>query len=225
LCASVSPEYCSASSVVGGVGLDLVDLLRHAVERLEGRGVLQAAHRLLDGLLRLGALLPRDEDVLLALGLFDLRVEELERRLELVDRLLLLLPLILERGGELVVLLLAAEGLLGEDVVAGLDREHRASLPLGGVRGLLLGLLREALLVGDRDGDLLLRLDQLVGHVDDDLVQHLLGVFRAADEVVQVRFDEGREAREDAHDDCSSVSFRPGRAAPRCGGRARGRCR
>ena len=60
-------------------------------------------------------------------------------------------------------------------------------------------LLGEPLLVGDRRGDLLLRLDELVVHVQDDLVQHLLGVFRAADQVVQVDLDELREAAEDTH--------------------------
>jgi hypothetical protein len=90
-----------------GLGLDLIDLRRHPIERLEGRGVVQAAHRLLDGLLRLGALLPRDEDVLLALRLLDLVVEHPQRRLELIDGLLLLLPLILVASREPVVLLLA----------------------------------------------------------------------------------------------------------------------
>jgi hypothetical protein len=65
---------------------------------------------------------------------------------------------------------------------------------------LLLELLREPLLVGDRRSDLLLRLDELVVHVQNDLVQHLLRVFGFADEIVQVRFDELGEAAEDAHD-------------------------
>ena len=99
------------------------------------------------------------------------------------------------------MLLLAEQRLLRELVVAGADRDHRAALPLGGVRHLLLELLREALLVGDRDRDLLLRLDELVVHVEDDLVQHLLRVFGLADEVVQVALDELSEAPEDAHAD------------------------
>jgi len=56
--------------------------------RLEGARIAQAAHRLLDGPLRLGALLSRDEHVLLALGLFDLVVEHAQRALERLDGLL-----------------------------------------------------------------------------------------------------------------------------------------
>ena len=55
-------------------------------------------------------------------------------------------------------------------------------------------------LVGDGDGDLLLRLHQLRVHVQDDLVQHLLGVLRFADQVIQVALDERGEATEEAHD-------------------------
>jgi hypothetical protein len=63
----------------------------------------------------------------------------------------------------------------------------------------LFRLLGETFLVRDRSGDLLLRFDELGVHVEDDLVQHLLGILRAADHVVQVRFDELCEAAKDSH--------------------------
>ena len=65
------------------LALLVLDLLRHALERLEGALVGDRAHRLLNALVGLGPLLTRDQDVLLALGLFDLVVELTQRRLEL----------------------------------------------------------------------------------------------------------------------------------------------
>ena len=136
-----------------------LDPLFHAGERLE-RGLLgHRRHRLGDALLRLGAALAGEEQVLLALRLLDLVVEVAQRVLELLGlgavrfpRLLELLPV---RG----VLALAHERLLGEVVAAFLDREHRrfcsqsaACLILG------VGLVAQTLLVGDGGGDLLLRL-------------------------------------------------------------------
>ena len=116
-----------------------------------------------------------------------LSLRSAQRLLELIDGRLLLRPLLLEGRGELVVLALARERLLGELLVA---RRERPSSPCAPTPAPLphscVVLLREALLVGDRRGDLLLRLDELVVHVENDLVQHLLGIFRAADEVVQV---------------------------------------
>jgi hypothetical protein len=50
-----------------------------------------------------------------------------------------------------------------------------------------VGLITQSLLVGDRRGDLLFRFRQLPSHVDEDLVEHLLGIFRPRDQVVDVR--------------------------------------
>ena len=85
------------------------------------------------------------------------------------------------------VLALPHQRLLGEVVATFLDREHRLLLPV--VRLLELGvrLIPQALLVGDRRGDLLLGLGQLSPHVDEDLVEHLLRILRPRDQVVDVR--------------------------------------
>jgi hypothetical protein len=88
------------------------------------------------------------------------------------------------------VLGLAAERRLGQAVVTGAHGEHRLALPLGRLGSLLLVLLLDALLVGNRDRDLLLGLDQLRLHVDEDLVEHLLRVFGLVDQLVDVRADE-----------------------------------
>jgi hypothetical protein len=100
---------------------------------------------------------------------------------------------------QLVVLPLSGQTFFGELLVARAQRHHRAPLPLLGVGHFLLVLLGEALLVRDRGCDLFLRLDELVVHVQNDLVQHLLGILRAADEIVQVALDELCETAEDSH--------------------------
>ena len=92
------------------------------------------------------------------------------------------------------VLALAHERLLGEVVAAFLDREHRALLPVRACLILGVGLVAQTLFVGDRGGHLLLGLDELRPHVDQDLVQHLLGVFGPGDQIVDVRPQEGRES-------------------------------
>ena len=80
-CCRVSPASSPPSSVEAlGLGLDLVDLLAMRSKVSKALRVGQAAHGVLDRLLRLGALLPRDEDVLLALGLLDLVVERAQLR-------------------------------------------------------------------------------------------------------------------------------------------------
>jgi hypothetical protein len=89
--------------------------------------------------------------------------------------------------------------LLGQIITLLLDREHRPTLPLLGLLFLLLNLGLEFLLVGDGGGNLLLGLGQLTAHVANQLVEHLLRVFRLIDEVVDVRFEQSRQAIEDPH--------------------------
>jgi len=109
------------------------------------------------------------------------------------------LPLLFVAERELLVLGLAHQRLLGEVVVARLDREHRLLLPLDRELLLLLELLLQALLVGDGDGHLLLGLDHLPLHVEQHLVEHLLRIFRLGDRVVDVRLEKRSEPREDRH--------------------------
>ena len=73
-------------------------------------------------------------------------------------------------------------------------RSHSFDLSVSGVV-----LLLQPLLVGDRDRDLLLRLDQLLLHLEQHLVQHLLRIFGLRDEVVEVRLDQRPESRKDSH--------------------------
>ena len=97
------------------------------------------------------------------------------------------------------VLGLAHERLLGEIVAAFLNGEHRAPLPILRLLELGVGLVAQALLVGDRRGDLLLGLHELAAHVDENLRQHLLGIFGPRDEIVDVALEERGKAIENAH--------------------------
>lgn len=101
------------------------------------------------------------------------------------------------------MLLAAHERLLGEVVAALLHRQHGTLLPVVGELELGLRLVLQSLFVGDGSGNLLLGLRQLVAHVDDDLIEHLLGVFRRGDEVIQVRLDQRRKTVKDAHGSAS----------------------
>src|SRR5438477_537930 len=66
------------------LSLAVLDALFHPSERLERRLLRQRRHRLVDALLRLSTALTRDEQILLALGLFDLVVQIAQRILELL---------------------------------------------------------------------------------------------------------------------------------------------
>ncbi len=74
----------------------------------------------------------------------------------------------------------------GEVVLLLLDGEFGFAVEL--VHGFLvfLELLLEEMLVGDGDGDLGFDLEELVFHVEDQLLGELLGVFSFFDEVVDV---------------------------------------
>jgi len=80
-----------------------------------------------------------------------------------------------------------------------LHGEHRATLPVVrlALHPVRVGL--ELLLVGDGGCHLLLGLGQLTLHVDDQLVEHLLGVFGPGDQVVEVGPDHRGQAVEDSH--------------------------
>jgi hypothetical protein len=72
--------------------------------------------------------------------------------------------------------------------------QHGLALPLLRQLDLFVPLLLQALFIGDRDRDLLFGLDQLVLHLEDDLIEHLLRIFRLGDQLVQIRFDKRSES-------------------------------
>src|SRR5437879_3934975 len=63
----------------------------------------------------------------------------------------------------------------------------------------LLGLRGEPLLIGNGGGRLLLGLRQLIAHVDDELLENLLRILGARDQIVDVRPDQRRQTINDPH--------------------------
>src|SRR2546422_10217395 len=106
------------------LALLVLDLLGHALERLEHALVADRGHGFLDALVRLGALLPRDQDVLLALRLLDPIVQLAERQLELLGFLAMLHPRLVQLHRALRVLVVTQQGLLREVVPPLLHRQH-----------------------------------------------------------------------------------------------------
>src|SRR6266487_6985718 len=190
------------------LALLVLDLLGHALERLEHALVADRGHGFLDALVRLGALLPRDQDVLLALRLLDPIVQLAERQLELLGFLAMLHPRLVQLHRALRVLVVTQQGLLREVVPPLLHRQHGPALPILGALLLGVHLRRETLLVRDGRRHLLFGLRQLTAHVDDQLVQHLFRILGTVDQVVDVRPDQRRETVKDSHEN------------PRCAGGA-----
>ena len=94
------------------------------------------------------------------------------------------------------------ERLLGQLVLILLNRQHRSSLPVLRFLQLLPGLVLKALFVGDGGRDLLLRLYELRAHVENDLVEHLLGLLELGNHCVDVRAEEHCDSVENIHDRC-----------------------
>jgi hypothetical protein len=107
------------------------------------------------------------------------------------------------------MLLLADEGLFGQVVPTLLHSQHGPMFPVPGLLDLIIQLGPELPLIGDGRGHLPLGLGQLVPHVQDDLIQHLLRVFRPGDQIVDIRFEQGREFRKDPHILSPPGLFRP----------------
>ncbi len=181
------------------LALDFLDLRRHPLEVLEGALVRHRGHGPLNALRRLGTLLTGHQQILFALRLFDLVVESAERRLECFRLGLVTDPRFMQRLRGLHVLVLPHQRLLGQVVAVLLHAEHRPLLPLFRLFLFFFDLSCQLLLISDRRRHFLFRLCQLTPHVGDQLIQDLLRVFRAVDEIVDVRFEQRTQAIKDPH--------------------------
>ena len=114
----------------------------------------------------------------------------MERGLQVLDLRLLVRDLLVEAVGQLLVAHRPLERRAGEAVVLLLDRELRLAHPLPLLLLVLRRLPLQQVLIGDRDRHLGLDLQELVSHVQDDLLDHLLGILGLVDQVVQVGPDE-----------------------------------
>ena len=84
------------------------------------------------------------------------------------------------------------------------QRELMILAPDGGV--VLCFLFLEQMLVRDGDGDLRFDLQELVFHIEDQLLQHFFGIFGAVDEVVEIGAKKGGNAFEEGHGVCAPLS-------------------
>ena len=64
---------------------------------------------------------------------------------------------------------------------------------------LVIELLLETLFIGDGHGHLLLGLDELILHVEDQLVEDLFGILGLADNVVDIGFEKRTQTPENTH--------------------------
>ena len=91
------------------------------------------------------------------------------------------------------------QGLFGQVVPAFFYGQHGPVLPIPGLLDLVIQLGPELPLVRDGGRHLPLGFGQLVPHVQDDLIEHLLRVLGPGDQIVDVRFEKGRQLLEDPH--------------------------
>ena len=122
-----------------------------------------------------------------------------QRVLELFHGSVLAFKLLLERGRVAVVLLFSEERLLGKVILAHLHGEHGLLFPVLRLPLVLQHLALELFLISDGHGYLLLGFQKLLVHVHEELVQHLLRVFRLADQRVDVRFEDCAYSVENPH--------------------------
>src|SRR5690348_15880819 len=142
--------------------------------------------------------------------------EQLTARLRLLQTLLqttkggaqrvsfgpLITELLREARGHLLMADLLAQRGTGQVILLAAYGERRFTLPVA--RGFfVLGLfLLQQVLVGKRDGDLSLYLEELVFHIKDELAQHLLRIFGSVDQVVQI----GAEQSCNSFEQCLDVT-------------------
>jgi hypothetical protein len=105
-----------------------------------------------------------------------------------------------EAGGHLLMADLLAQRGAREVILLPRDGEGRFALPVAGGLLMLRLLLFEQVLVGKRDGDLRLYLQELVLHIEDELAQHLLRIFRAVDQIVQIGAKQSCNSFKQCHD-------------------------
>ena len=117
----------------------------------------------------------------------------------------LIVELLGEAGGELLVAEAALECGAGEGLVLLFDGELGFAAPLLDGVLVLLELAVEEMLVGDGDGDLGFDLEELVLHVEDELLGELFGVFGFVDQVVDVGSEESAYAFEEGHGKTSQL--------------------
>ena len=128
----------------------------------------------------------RNQHILLGLRFRQFLIQLMQGRLQIFHLRLLIGNLLPEALPHLPV----AHRTLDRDarqVVLLLVHGHlRLAHPLRGLLFVLLMFLLQHVLVGDGDGHLRFHLQQLVLHIEDDLLDHLFRIFGLVDQIVQV---------------------------------------
>ncbi len=110
----------------------------------------------------------------------------LQRRLQRLHLRLLIGDLLIEAVGQLLEAHRTLQRGARQLVVLLVDGQLRLAHPVGVLLGVVFLLLLQQMQIGERDRHLRLHLDELVLHVENHLLQHLLGILRAIDQIVQI---------------------------------------
>ena len=127
-----------------------------------------------------------EQHVALRMRFRELLLELVQRRFQRVDLRALIDNLLAKAFRRALAALVTLERRPRQVVLAAVDRQLGLAHPFGGFRLVLLLLLLQHVLVGNRDGHLRFHLQQLVLHVENHLLDHLRRVFGPVDQIVQI---------------------------------------
>ena len=129
----------------------------------------------------------RNQHIGLAARLRQLQLQTLQRALQRLDLHFLVGNLLLEAFGHL----LEAHGTLqrrpSQFVIVLRHGQLRLAHPFTVLLGILFLLLLQQMQVSQRDCHLRFDLQELVLHVENHLLQHLLGILSLVDQIIQIR--------------------------------------
>jgi hypothetical protein len=143
-----------------------------------------------------GAAVLRDQQIGFGVGLGQLLIEIAQRRLQILDLGFLIFELLREVRAQVAITFDAEQSGAGQVVLLFVDGELGLAHPFLDFVVVFEFLFFEQMLVGDGDGDLRFDLQELVVHVEDDLLDHLFGLLSFVDQVVEVGPDQGGNAFE-----------------------------
>ena len=150
-------------------------------------------------MLSLGRLGPGLEHVLFGARLGDFALECHKTLLEGFHLSVLTLHLLGQRGRGLLECFATGECLSGQILLVLLQSELRPFVPGTSLRFRLIGLITKALLTGDRHGDSLAQLHQILLHVRHGLIENLDGILGLAHEIVDIGAQQSAEPVEETH--------------------------
>ena len=170
-------------------GFVALHLALHAVERVGVRSVAHRQARVAGLVQRPGAAMLRDQHIALGLRFGQLLLQLAQRRFQVLHLHGLVGHLVREVLGQGLIAERSLNGRSRQIVLLLIHRQFGLANPLGRFLLVLLLLLFEQVLVGDRDRHLRLHLQQLILHVENHLLDHLFGLLGLVDDIVEIRPD------------------------------------